>query len=64
VLLIADNPKCEEAPGCGEWKRPTVKNPKFKGKWVRPMIDNPNYKVRRTTRPSVWSAVCLKCLRL
>ena len=40
------NPKCEDAPGCGEWKRPTIKNPKYKGKWVRPMIDNPNYKVR------------------
>jgi len=46
MLEIVDNPKCEEAPGCGEWKRPKIKNPKYKGKWKRPTIDNPNYKVR------------------
>jgi len=44
--FTADNPKCEDAPGCGKWKRPTIKNPKYKGKWVQPMIDNPDYKVR------------------
>ena len=38
------NPKCEEAPGCGEWKKPMKKNPAFKGKWHAPMIDNPAYK--------------------
>ncbi|KAJ6386727.1 hypothetical protein OIU78_016625 [Salix suchowensis] len=39
-----DNPKCEEAPGCGEWKRPMKRNPAYKGKWHAPLIDNPNYK--------------------
>eukprot|EP00937_MAST-01D_sp_MAST-1D-sp2_P001900 g1900.t1 len=40
---IVDNPACKAA-GCGEWKRPFIKNPKFKGKWVAPLIDNPAYK--------------------
>jgi calnexin len=39
-----DNPKCEEAPGCGEWKRPTKRNPDYKGKWSAPLTDNPEYK--------------------
>lgn len=43
------NPRCEVAPGCGEWKRPMIKNPAYKGKWVRPMIKNPAYK-------GVWKA--------
>ncbi|KAJ6832075.1 calnexin-like protein [Iris pallida] len=39
------NPKCvEEASGCGEWIRPTKKNPAYKGKWHAPLIDNPSYK--------------------
>lgn len=38
------NPKCDEAPGCGEWKRPNKANPDYKGKWFAPMIDNPAYK--------------------
>ncbi|KAF5392514.1 hypothetical protein D9757_002225 [Collybiopsis confluens] len=41
------NPKCLEAPGCGEWKRqvfPMKANPEYKGKWYAPMIDNPEYK--------------------
>ena len=37
------NPKCDEAPGCGEWKRPFKANPEYKGKWYAPMIDNPAY---------------------
>ena len=37
------NPRCEEAPGCGEWKRPMKANPAYKGKWRAPMIDNPTY---------------------
>ncbi|KIJ66437.1 hypothetical protein HYDPIDRAFT_86316 [Hydnomerulius pinastri MD-312] len=37
------NPACDEAPGCGEWKRPYKANPKYKGKWYAPMIDNPAY---------------------
>ena len=37
------NPKCEGG-NCGEWKRPTKKNPEYKGKWRAPMIDNPAYK--------------------
>ncbi|KAF3945607.1 hypothetical protein CMV_028034, partial [Castanea mollissima] len=39
-----DNPKCESAPGCGEWKKPMKSNPAYKGKWYPPLIDNPNYK--------------------
>ncbi|XP_053556799.1 calmegin [Bombina bombina] len=40
---LISNPKCESAPGCGEWKRPMIDNLKFKGKWKPPMIENPNY---------------------
>ncbi|CAI9780227.1 unnamed protein product [Fraxinus pennsylvanica] len=39
-----DNPKCEKAPGCGEWKRPMKRNPAYKGKWHAPLVENPNYK--------------------
>lgn len=39
------NPACQTAPGCGEWKPPTINNPKYKGKWKAPLIDNPNYQV-------------------
>ncbi|CAH8572271.1 unnamed protein product [Heterobilharzia americana] len=38
------NPKCANAPGCGEWQRPVIPNPKYKGKWSAPMIPNPAYK--------------------
>ena len=38
------NPKCADAPGCGEWNKPLKVNPAFKGKWFAPMIDNPEYK--------------------
>lgn len=38
------NPKCAEAPGCGEWTRPTKANPDYKGKWSAPLIDHPEYK--------------------
>lgn len=38
------NPKCEQASGCGPWKRPNKANPDYKGKWYAPMIDNPAYK--------------------
>ncbi len=44
------NPKCETAPGCGEWKRPLKPNPAYKGKWTAPLIDNPAYKVRDINR--------------
>ncbi|KAH8110606.1 Calreticulin family-domain-containing protein [Phellopilus nigrolimitatus] len=37
------NPKCDEAPGCGVWKRPYKPNPDYKGKWYAPKIDNPAY---------------------
>ncbi|KAL1925541.1 uncharacterized protein VTP21DRAFT_424 [Calcarisporiella thermophila] len=38
------NPKCQEAAGCGPWKRPMKANPDYKPKWTPPMIDNPAYK--------------------
>jgi calnexin len=38
------NPKCEAAPGCGEYEAPLIKNENYKGKWKAPMIDNPAYK--------------------
>lgn len=41
---LINNPKCAEAPGCGEWKPPMIDNPAYKGKWRPPMIDNPNYR--------------------
>ena len=45
------NPACKDAPGCGEWKRPTKSNPDYKGKWSAPMIDNPAYKVSWFAEP-------------
>lgn len=38
------NPKCEEAPGCGEYEPPLIKNELYKGKWKAPRIKNPAYK--------------------
>jgi hypothetical protein len=43
------NPKCDAAPGCGPWKRPSKKNPAYKGKWAAPLVPNPAYK-------GVWKA--------
>jgi calnexin len=43
------NPKCEAAPGCGEYEPPLVKNSLYKGKWRAPLIANPAYK-------GVWKA--------
>ncbi|XP_069486985.1 calmegin [Ambystoma mexicanum] len=40
---LVPNPKCESAPGCGEWTRPVIPNPNYKGIWTPPMIENPNY---------------------
>ncbi len=52
------NPACKDAPGCGEWKRPTKPNSAYKGKWSPPMIDNPAYKVRRThTIQITWGSI-------
>jgi len=64
--IVVDNPKCEAASGCGEWKRPTMKNPKYKGKWVRPTIDNPDYKVRYIVLylqklSQSWLGLCVSC---
>eukprot|EP00178_Gracilaria_changii_P014145 TRINITY_DN40146_c0_g1_i1.p1 TRINITY_DN40146_c0_g1~~TRINITY_DN40146_c0_g1_i1.p1 ORF type:complete len:635 (+),score=140.81 TRINITY_DN40146_c0_g1_i1:415-2319(+) len=39
---LIPNPKCEDV-GCGEWTKPTKKNPDYKGKWTAPLIDNPKY---------------------
>ncbi|KAH9043705.1 Calreticulin family-domain-containing protein [Lactarius pseudohatsudake] len=44
IAPTVSNAKCDEAPGCGEWKRPYKPNPLYKGKWYAPMIDNPAYK--------------------
>jgi calnexin len=38
------NPKCEDAPGCGEYEPPLVKNPAYKGKWKARKIPNPDYR--------------------
>jgi calnexin len=38
------NPKCEVAPGCGEYEAPLIKNSLYKGKWRAPQIPNPKYK--------------------
>jgi len=43
------NPKCEAAPGCGEYEAPLIRNVNYKGKWKAPMIDNPAFK-------GVWKA--------
>lgn len=43
IAPTVPNPACDEAPGCGEWKRPYKANPAYKGKWYAPMIDNPAY---------------------
>ena len=37
------NPRCEEAPGCGEWIRPRKANPDYQGVWKPPRIANPDY---------------------
>lgn len=52
------NPACETAPGCGEWKRPTINNPKYKGKWKAPLVDNPNYQV--TSAVTRWTATIIR----
>ncbi|OHS97073.1 Calnexin like protein [Tritrichomonas foetus] len=39
-----DNPKCENAPGCGPYHPPAIKNPQYKGKWIAPKVKNPAYK--------------------
>lgn len=59
MIFLLDNPKCESGPGCGEWKRPQIKNPKYKGKWYAPTIDNPNYKVRLFCLEMVWFMLLL-----
>merc|ERR1712091_407379 len=41
---LVPNPRCEEAPGCGEWEQPMKENPDYKGPWSAPMIDNVLYK--------------------
>ena len=51
--VCADNIKCKEAPGCGEWQAPSIPNPKYRGKWKPPMIDNPNYKVSLSVADSL-----------
>lgn len=38
------NPKCSEAPGCGEYEPPMIYNENYRGKWEPPQIENPNYK--------------------
>lgn len=43
------NPKCDAAPGCGPWQRPSKKNPAYKGRWAAPLVPNPAYK-------GVWKA--------
>ena len=44
IAATISNPKCADAPGCGQWKQPKKANPAYKGKWYAPMIDNPDYK--------------------
>ncbi|PAA72833.1 hypothetical protein BOX15_Mlig003079g1, partial [Macrostomum lignano] len=39
-----DNPKCKDAPGCGPWTRPKVRNPLYRGQWTPPLVDNPAYR--------------------
>jgi hypothetical protein len=38
------NPRCQNAPGCGEYRAPRIANPKWKGEWVPPRIKNPRWK--------------------
>ena len=42
---LVPNPVCS-APGggCGPWKQPQIRNPKYKGKWHAPLVANPRYK--------------------
>jgi calnexin len=30
---LKNNPRCEEAPGCGFWSPPVIDNPNFKGNY-------------------------------
>ncbi|KAH7827470.1 putative calnexin [Monocercomonoides exilis] len=43
---IGLNEKCVQTmeSGCGKWKAPQLKNPKYKGKYPARQIPNPNYK--------------------
>ena len=55
------NPACKV--GCGEWKRPTIKNPAYKGDWKAPLIDNPEYKVCDCGGGELpaWGGVLISC---
>ena len=44
IAPTISNPKCADAAGCGEWKRPYKSNPNYKGKWIAPQVANPAYK--------------------
>ena len=55
------NPKCKEAPGCGEWVRPSKSNPDYKGKWTAPLVDNPEYKVRGGRFTHSLRPRCINC---
>ena len=41
---LVENPRCNEAPGCGPWSTPLIDNPAYKGIWRPPLIENPLYK--------------------
>lgn len=47
---MIDNPACEQAVGCGEWKAPLIPNKEYKGKWRPPLIGNPNYQGKWAAR--------------
>jgi calnexin len=43
------NPRCESAPGCGDYEVPLIRNSLYRGPWRAPTIPNPAYK-------GVWNA--------
>jgi calnexin len=52
---LIPNPRCESAPGCGNYTPPLVLNQLYRGPWSAPLIPNPDYrgpwKPRRIPNP-------------
>jgi calnexin len=38
------NPRCKDAPGCGPYTPPRIRNPAYKGRWHPKRIPNPAFK--------------------
>ena len=50
---LIENPKCLQAPGCGEYEPPLIVNPKYVGPWEPPMYRNILYRGKWRPRKMV-----------